>query len=593
MGRLLLVWRLAARDLRRRPGEAALFLVAVTAATAALSLGLATGNAVTTGFEKTREATAGPDITAITTASDPSDLARRLAKTPGVAAQSDPIFAFDATVGLHGTSAHTSVEGRDTAPSTVDRPLVTDGSWVRPGGAVIERGFAEVFGVRVGDSVTIGGRDYPVAGIAISAATPVYPWSDWAQGPGPTDRGGRIWLTTADARAAVSDASVVHLIHLKLSDPDAPVHWRDTVFAPDNRGEAWVNTHNWQTVLQADTNMIRDTRPTLVIGGWLLAAAAIVTLAALAAVRATRDNRRAGLLKAVGAGPRTVAAVLLAQYLLPTAVATALGLTAGTLAAPGLANPSAGLLVTVGPPTTGTVVAVLLLATLVVLAGTLGPVLRAARTSTVHTLAEPAHPVTRRPRLTAVTAYLPTALLVGVRLVARRPGRAGLTAIGTAAISLMVAALLAYRATAGHDTGTGLSDPAMAAVNARIGEVVLGVTVALVALSALNAVFVGWSSAVQARHALAVTRTLGATPGQVVTALCTAQLLPAVPAVLAGIPGGIALYGFLDAKSVTPPASWQLIATLGVLLAVGVLTALPAWAHARRPAGPALGAEAA
>jgi putative ABC transport system permease protein len=133
----------------------------------------------------------------------------------------------------------------------------------------------------------------------------------------------------------------------------------------------------------------------------------------------------------------------------------------------------------------------------------------------------------------------------------------------------------------------------MAAVNARIGEVVLGVTVALVALSALNAVFVGWSSAVQARHALAVTRTLGATPGQVVTALCTAQLLPAVPAVLAGIPGGIALYGFLDAKSVTPPVSWQLIATLGVLLAVGVLTALPAWAHARRPAGPALGAEAA
>nr|WP_225956454.1 FtsX-like permease family protein [Amycolatopsis lexingtonensis] len=584
---MLLLWRLAARDLRRRPGEAALFLVAVTAATAALSLGLATGNAVTTGYQNTREATAGPDLTAITTAADPADLARRLAAAPGVAAQGDPVFAFDATVGLPGGTAHTSVEGRDGMPSIVDRPLVTDGSWVRPGGAVLERGFADVFGVHVGDRVTIGARAYPVVGIAISAATPVYPWSDWAQGPGPSDRGGRLWLTTADAHAAAGDADVVHLIHLKLSDPDAPAHWRDTVFAKDNRGGDWVNTHTWQTVLQTDRNLIRDTRPTLVAGGWLLAAAAIVTLAALAAVRAGRDNRRAGLLKAVGAGPRTVAAALLAQYLVPTAAATALGLSAGTLAAPALADPSTGLLVTTGPPDVGTVVAVVLLAALVVVVATLGPVLRATRTSTVRTLAEPAHPVTRRRRLTAVTAYLPTPLLVGVRLLARRPGRAALTAIGTAAISVTAAALLAF---AVDDTGTRLTDPAMAAVNARSGQVALGVIFALGALSALNTVFVGWSGAVQARRALAVTRALGATPGQVVTALCTTQLVPAVPAVLAGIPGGLAVYGFVNPRSATPPASWQLAAALGVLLAVGVLTALPAWAHTRRPAGHALGA---
>ncbi|MEU8639745.1 ABC transporter permease [Amycolatopsis sp. NPDC048633] len=583
MGRLLLMWRLAARDLRRRPGEAALFLVAVTTATAALTLGLAIGTAVTTGYENTRAATAGPDITAITTATNPSGVARRIAETPGVAAQGDPVFAFDAMVGLHGRAAHTSIEGRESTPSTVDRPLVTDGSWVRPGGAVIERGFADVFGVHVGDSVTFRERAYPVVGIAISAATPVYPWSDWAQGAGPTDRGGRIWLTTADAHAAAGDAEIVYLIHVKLTDPDRTVDWRETDFT--DRGAAWVNTHDWPTVLQGDRNMIRDTQPTLVIGGWLLAASAIVTLAALAAVRAGRDRRQAGLLKAVGAGPRTVAAVLLAQYLLPTTVATALGLTAGTLAAPALANPSAGLLVTTGPPSAGTVIAVLLLGALVVLTGTLGPVLQAARTSTAESLAEP---VTRRARLTAVTAYLPTSLLVGVRLLARRPGRAALTALGTAAISVTVSALLAFRMTVAHGTSTGLTDPAMAVINARIGQVALAVTFALVALSTLNTLFVGWSSAVQARRALAVTRTLGATPGQVVTALCTAQLLPAVLAVLAGIPGGIGLYGFLNPKFVAPPASWQLLAALGVLLAVGVLTALPAWAHTRRPAGRAL-----
>ncbi|WP_242891172.1 FtsX-like permease family protein [Actinomadura litoris] len=592
MGRLLLVWRLIWRDLRRRPGEAVMFLIAVTVATACLTLGLATNTAVATGYLKTRAATAGPDITAITTATDPSGVAETIARTPGVAVQADPVPAFDTFVGAHGRTAHSSVEGRDSAPSPVDQPLVTSGTWVRPGGAVIERGFAQVFGVGVGDRLTINRRGYPVVGIAISAATPVYPWSDWAQ-TGLSDRGGRIWLTTADARAAAGDAFVVHLIHLKLTDPAAPVVWRETVFPPGRRGDLSVNTRNWQTVLRTNVNMIRDTQPALVIGGWLLAAAATVTLAALAAVRATRDNRRAGLLKAVGTGPGTIAAVLLAEYLLLTALATALGLAAGTLAAPELADPSSGLLNTPSPPTTGIAAAAAFLAVLVALAGTLGPVLRAARTSTVHALADPAHRPTRHPRLTALTAYLPTSLLVGVRLLARRPGRAALTAIDTAATTVMVTALLAYRTAINTDTGTGLTDPAMQAVNTRTGHVLLGVTLVLAALSALNTVFLGWSAAVQARRALAITRTLGATPGQVVTALCTAQLLPAAPALLAGIPTGIVSYWIFSPRMVTPPTTWLLTAALIILLTVAALTALPAWLHTRTPAGRALNAEPA
>ncbi|MCT9011801.1 ABC transporter permease [Streptomyces rhizosphaerihabitans] len=346
MGHLLLMWRLILHDIRRRPGEALMFLLAVTiataTATASLTLGLATDNAVDAGYLKTRAATAGPDITAITTATDPSGLAERLADTPGVAAQADPVYAFDTTIRAHGQSAHTSIEGRDDSPSAVDRPLVTSGTWVHPGGAVIERGFAQALGVHLGDHVTITGRTYPVVGTAISAATPVYPWSDWAQGPGPSDKGGRIWLTAADARAAVGDAPSVYLIHLKLTDPTTPLRWLDGVFTPDRQDDPWVNTRTWQDVVETDTNMIKQTQPALVIGGWLLAVAAIVTLAAIATARATRDNRRAGLLKAVGAGPGTVTAVLLAQYLILTVLATALGLTAGTLAAPIWSIPAPG-----------------------------------------------------------------------------------------------------------------------------------------------------------------------------------------------------------------------------------------------------------
>lgn len=591
MGHLLLIWRLVARDMRRRPAEAVMFLLAVTVATASLTLGLATGDAVSTGYAQTRAATAGPDLTAITTATDPSVLARRLRAAPGVGALADPVFAFDTTVRAHGRTAHSSVEGRDSSPSALDRPLVTSGTWVRPGGAVVERGFAQALGVRVGDRVTIGTRSLPVVGIAISAATPVYPWSDWAQGAGPSDYGGRIWLTTADTRAAAGGTPGVYLIHLKLTDPTAPLGWRDTVFARDRNGEPWVNTHDWQTVLETDRNMIESTRPALVIGGWLLALAAIVTLAALATVRAARDHRRAALLRAVGAGPGAVTAVLLAQYLLLTLLATAVGVAAGTLAAPHLVDPSAGLLDTVGPPDSGTVLAAAFLAFVVAATGALGPAVRTARSSTAQALADPAHMLTHHPHLNAVTAHLPTSLLLGIRLLARRPGRAVLASAGTAATTLMVTAMLTFHAELDAAPAFRRFGPIEVRTD-QTGRVLLAVTLALVALSTLNTVLLGWSTAVQARRALTITRTLGATPGQVVSALCVAQLLPAVPGVAAGVPAGLGLYWFFGTH-VTPPGSWLLTAALVIPAAVGALTALPAWAHTRIPVGRALNARPA
>ncbi|MER6138676.1 ABC transporter ATP-binding protein [Streptomyces sparsogenes] len=140
-----------------------------------------------------------------------------------------------------------------------------------------------------------------------------------------------------------------------------------------------------------------------------------------------------------------------------------------------------------------------------------------ARTSLVHALADPAHMLTHHPRLNAATAYLPTSLLLGIRLLARRPGRAVLTFAGAAATTLMVTAVLTFHAE---------------------------------------------------------------------------QLLPAVPGVAAGVPAGLGLYWLFGAQ-VMPPGSWLLTAALVIPLAVGALTALPAWAHTRSPAGRALDAEPA
>ena len=64
MGRVLLVFRLAARDLRRRRAEAALLLLAIVAATTTLTLGLVLHGVTSHPYQSTREATAGPDVVA-------------------------------------------------------------------------------------------------------------------------------------------------------------------------------------------------------------------------------------------------------------------------------------------------------------------------------------------------------------------------------------------------------------------------------------------------------------------------------------------------------------------------------------------------
>ncbi|MFJ9634712.1 FtsX-like permease family protein [Streptomyces sp. NPDC101175] len=591
MGHLLLIWRLTLHDLRRRPGEALMFLLVVTVAGTGLTLGAATTNAVSTGYAKTRDATAGPDIMVSTTSPDPSGLAERIAHAPGVTAHSGPFFAFDTSIRAHGRTVRSAVVGRGGSPSVVDRPLVTSGTWVRPGGAVVERGLAQALGVHVGDSITLGGRSIAVAGTAISAAIEVYPWSDAAQGPGASDFGGMVWLTTADAHATAGDAPVVQLIYLKLSDPAATEAFGRSPAVDAITAGSWVNFHYWQDVLNTDMAMIESTRPALIIGGWLLAVAAVVTLTALATVRALRDNRRAALLKTVGAGPGTVTAVLLAQHLLLTLVAIALGLTAGTLVAPELVDPSAGLLDTVGAPDRRTVAAAVTLAVVVAVTGAIGPALRAGRASTAGALADSAHLLTRHPRLNAATAHLPTSLLLGIRLFARRPGRAVLASAGTAATTLMVTALLTFHAELDAAPAFKRFGPIEVRTD-QTGEVLFAITIALVALSTLNTVLLGWSTAVQARRALTITRTLGATPDQVVTALCVAQLLPAVAGVAAGMPSGLVLYWFFGAQ-VTPPASWLLTAALVILLTIGALTALPAWIHARSPVGRVLNTEPA
>src|SRR5919198_331566 len=177
MGRILLVGRLAVRDLRRRRIEAALLLLAVMAATTTLTLGLVLRDAASDPYRSTREATNGPDVVASVT--QPTELSglEKLASAPGVVDHGGPYPVAPAKLQASGRTSDVQAVGRDAAPASVDRPELIQGGWVRDGGVVVEAAFASALDLRVGDPVTLDGRSFEVVGLAVAAAMPPYPGS--------------------------------------------------------------------------------------------------------------------------------------------------------------------------------------------------------------------------------------------------------------------------------------------------------------------------------------------------------------------------------------------------------------------------------
>ncbi|SNS53777.1 putative ABC transport system permease protein [Actinomadura meyerae] len=588
MGSVLLVLRLVLADLRRHPGPAAMLLVAITAATATLALGLSLHGATDSLYRQTREATAGPDMVALTPGADPSPLTGLL-DDPQVVAHSGPHRQYYTTLAAHGLRSRAVVLGAPASPGPVDRPLVTSGTWVRPGGVVVERGFAAALGVRAGDRVTVAGRSLPVVGTAVTAASTVYPGAQLiGPGDGPVDYSGLVWMGAGEARAlaAAERLEVTSLIYLKLRDPAATEEFMAAHHDPA------VRPFTWQFMAAHDARVLRDSQPILVIGSWLLSFLAVAGVATLAAGRAAEQTRRVGLLKAVGAAPGLIAAVLFAEYLAVALAADALGLGIARLAVPAAANPTASLLSASAGPSADTAFFTTVVALAMAALTTLGPTLRALRTPTVAALSDTARRPVRRSRLTRVSARLPTPLLLGLRLVARRPGRAVLHA-STIAVTVMgmIALLFLY---AQPDFSYGLGSTDLANVRVEQGRhMLLAVTIGLIALAAVDTVTVTWTTALEARPTMAVARTLGATPGQVTAGLAAAQLLPALPGALAGIPFGVFVCWLFSTGETPVPPTWELFAVaLAALPVTAALTAVPARVAARRPIARTLSTEA-
>jgi putative ABC transport system permease protein len=596
MGKTVLICRLAARDLRRRPVEALMVFLVIAAAATTLTVALALSGVTNRPYQQTRLATAGPDVVAIEGFGGPGPAqpasSAQLAATvaalttaPGVTAHSGPYPTAYTAVRFRGHTVDVVAEGRDRAPAPVDQPKVTHGSWIRPGAVVIERGFADALGVHVGDNIRVGGRSFLVAGIAVTAAIPPYPSSlchiacpfaaigrSLQRGQGVPNMG-LVWLTrSAVAGQAGPGASPAYLLNLKLANPaQAPA------FAAHH-----PLTFAWQSIQGAVNALIGIEQVALGVGGWLLGLLALAGLGVLAGRRMTEQSKRVGLLKAAGATPATVAAVLLVEQLTLAVAAAAAGLLAGWLIAPLLTGTGAGLLGAPGAPSISVpaVIIVAVIALAVAAVSALVPAIRGARTSTVSALADAPRVSPRRPALTAVSTRLPVPLLLALRQLSRRPRRALLNAVS---IAVTVTGLVAVLTSHAHIPIANLTISNLKVD--RFNELTAIITVMLVILAAVNTTFIAWATAADGRFSSALERALGATAGQVTAGLSMAALLPALPGAFIGIPLGIEVYHLLvSGTPLAVPPAWQLAGVfLATLLAVTVLTAIPSRLGARRP----------
>ena len=120
----------------------------------------------------------------------------------------------------------------------------------------------------------------------------------------------------------------------------------------------------------------------------------------------------------------------------------------------------------------------------------------------------------------------------------------------------------------------------------RAEQVLTAITISLVTLAALTAIFAAMATVLDARRASAVTLALGATPQQVGAGLVMAQVIPALPGAILGLPLGLGLFKVaahgLNGLGL-PPVLWLAAALLGTVIVVAVLTSVPARIGLRRP----------
>ena len=602
--------RLARRNLRRRPGQAALLLLTLTLATGMFGVGMALYGSADRPWDRVWAATDGFHVSAtyyrdrdIDRGDVDLDTVRasfaELADAPEVRAVGGPWTHLYGLLDVDGGSEDLTAEIRDPGRSPVDQPLVTAGSWLAAGsdGVVLEQGLADALEVGPGDTIGIRGHEVAVRGVAMTVSRGRFPLSRPAQ----------TWVTPATGetlrRIGLTEEGIE--MQLRLHDPDDAEAFAAAHQNVEARGEtSTMFLETWRR-RRADSHSDIDVLAgTLFAAGTLVGLLAVATAAVIVAGRMAAQTRQIGTLKAVGVTPRQVVLALLVENLALAGLATLVGLGVGRIVAPRLADASRTVL---GQPETpaltwGRVAIVAGVAAAVVVLATVRPAVRGLRHSTVRSLASGARPPRRPGHMArwAATAGLPLVGVLGLRSAWRRPGRLLTNAVGLSlAVAMLVVAAglrpsLARLAAADSTParpGEALSSGAVDSLYEQVRTIVLGTAGLLLVLATINALIIAALAARDSARNHATLRAIGATPRQTTATLVVSQMGACLLAVAMGLPLGLGLWSVMDGGDLPPvpvPATTLLAIAAIVPLVFAALVTLPARRWAGQPPARAL-----
>jgi putative ABC transport system permease protein len=608
MRSLRLAARLALANLRRRPAQGLLLLLALTIATGVLGVASSVYGSADAPWDRVWRATRGfhVGLGVYHPPDEPGNRAfvhelrrhaARLSTAPGVVGAGGPWTHLYGSIAVAGGEEDLTAEIRDPGPYEVDQPLVTSGRWLGEGGGVVlESGLAATLHAGPGDTVTIQGRPFPVRGVAATVSRGRFPLSRPAQ----------VWVTPETARQlrGLGMAEEGFELQLRLADPDDAAGFvaaHRSLEASDPSSAVISYLETWRQRRAESHSDIDILAGTLFAAGGLIAILTVATAAVLIAGRMATQVRQVGTLKAVGVTPRQIVLVLLVEHLAIAAGATVLGLGIGRLLAPRVAETSVTVLGRPEPPplTWGRVAIVAAVAFTVVLLGTVRPALRGIRQSTLRSLVTGPRPPRRPGRLAGLAASLglPLPGVLGVRSGWRRPGRLLVNAAGLLLGVAMLVVALALRDSLDllslrpAEPGHAASDAAVAVLYDQIRAVIFATAALLLVLATINAIIVATFAARDAARNHAVLRAVGATPRQTMIALVVSQLGACAIAVVVGIPLGLGLWSLMeggDLPEVGVSTPSLLLLAVAVPIAFAAIVSVPARLLARRPVAPLL-----